>query len=184
MDEKEVMDTQAQAQPVQDTAPETKQEEKFFTQADLDRIINDRLKSERRKADEKAAEAARKAQAEEAEKNGEWKVLAEQRQAELEKLADMLKVKELNELRMTIAKKVGIPDALAVRLIGETEDDIMADAVNLFSTLPKPTSSVTVGNSTNPSIAPKLTRESISRMSPDEINRNWEAVAAAMQDNR
>jgi len=63
-----------------------KKEEKTFTQAELDAIIDDRLKRERKKADD-ATEKARKAAEEEAlKKNQEWQKLAETRATEIDTL--------------------------------------------------------------------------------------------------
>jgi len=63
-----------------------KKEEKTFTQAELDAIIDDRLKRERKKADD-ATEKARKAAEEEAlKKNQEWQTLAEKRATEIDTL--------------------------------------------------------------------------------------------------
>jgi len=62
-------------------------DEKKFSQAELDAIIDDRLKRERKKSED-AAEKARKAAEEEAlKKNQEWQELAETRATELESLA-------------------------------------------------------------------------------------------------
>lgn len=61
--------------------------DKLFTQADLERAIDDRLKRERAKNEAAAAKA--KADAEEADKvkQGEWQKLAEERKTQLEQVA-------------------------------------------------------------------------------------------------
>jgi hypothetical protein len=60
-----------------------KEEEKLFTQAQLDALIDDRLKRERKKAETAAELARKKAEADALEKNQEWQKLAEQRATEL-----------------------------------------------------------------------------------------------------
>lgn len=62
------------------------QEEKKFSQAELDAIIDDRLKRERKKSDDAAEKARRKAEEEALTKNQEWQKLAETRATELENL--------------------------------------------------------------------------------------------------
>lgn len=131
-------DAQPEATATGTTAPETKQEEPRFTQAQLDQIIKERLAAERRKADEKADQARKAAEIEAAAKNGEWEKLAKQREAELAKLSGDLKARELNDLKRGIAEKIGLPSQLAARLVGETAEDIEADAKALLETLPKP----------------------------------------------
>jgi len=61
----------------------TPPEPRRFTQAEVDAIIEDRLKREKRKAEEAAEAARQQAAAEAAAKNGEWQKLAEQREREL-----------------------------------------------------------------------------------------------------
>lgn len=57
-------------------------QEKKFTQAELDAIIQDRLRRAEEKAAKEQREAKEKADREAAEKNGEWKTLAEAREKE------------------------------------------------------------------------------------------------------
>lgn len=56
-------------------------------QAEVDRIIKDRLAREKKKGDEAAEQARKAAEAEALAKNQEWQKLAEQRQAELDEKA-------------------------------------------------------------------------------------------------
>lgn len=60
-------------------------EEKKFSQADVDRIVTERLQREQEKSRKTAEEAKQKAEAEAAAKNGEWQKLAEARAQELAK---------------------------------------------------------------------------------------------------
>jgi phage-related minor tail protein len=86
--------------------------------------------AKRRKAME-AAEAETKAQADA--KLSEMEKLAK-RAAELEA---KLQAKERADNQRTVAEKVGIPLVLASRLIGNTPEELEADAKALLETLPK-----------------------------------------------
>ena len=76
----------------------------------------------------------------------EWQTLAEQRAAEIAKLADQLKQKEVDVLRVRVAAEfhLNVPldedggETLADRLRGTTEDELRADAQKLAKLLPKP----------------------------------------------
>jgi uncharacterized protein YdaU (DUF1376 family) len=134
--------TETQQQPEQAASTATAQEqatgvEARFTQADVDRMIKERLERERRKAEDSTAKAKADAEAEAAKKNGEYGKLAEQYKAELEKAQADLKARDLLDRKRAIAEKVSLPAALASRLIGETDEEIEADAVALLATIPK-----------------------------------------------
>jgi len=83
----------------------------------------------------------------------------------------------LAELRLKAARMAGLPEDLAVRLNGETEDELTVDALALARSIPK---SQAVISATNPAIPPRLTEQAIKGMTPDEINKNWAAVGAAL----
>ncbi|MEU6204585.1 hypothetical protein ABZ814_13470 [Micromonospora musae] len=116
-------------------APETAQS--TFTQADVDRIVADRLGRERGKyADYDQLKA----------KAGEFDKLAEAQKTEAEKSAERLTAAErkaadaeLSSLRLDVAldkAPEGMPVAqvrkLARRLTGTTKDELEADAAELF----------------------------------------------------
>lgn len=82
------------------------------------------------------AERKQKTEADLAEQNN-FKQLLENRNKEY---AD-LQTEVLKERRMRIGLAAGLPEALAQRLIGNTEDEIKADAEKVKSTLPQPTPS-------------------------------------------
>lgn len=92
------------------------------------------LDSERKSADEKRLADQQ-----------EWQTLAEQRAAEIAKLTDQLKQKEVDVLRVRVAAEFGLnvpldedgSETLADRLRGDTEDAIRADAQKLAKLLPK-----------------------------------------------
>lgn len=71
------------------TPPEPKgdkkgdEKDKQFSQADVDRIVRERLDRAKKQADTEAANAKKKADEEALAKQGEWKALAEQREKEL-----------------------------------------------------------------------------------------------------
>lgn len=57
--------------------------EKTFTQADVDRMVGERLAEEKRRAEQRSAEATKKTKEEALKQAGEWQALAEQRGQEL-----------------------------------------------------------------------------------------------------
>ena len=61
--------------------------EKLFTQADLDKLIDDRIKREREKAKTQADKAAKEAEEKRQIEQGEFQKLAEERKTQLEQLA-------------------------------------------------------------------------------------------------
>lgn len=93
----------------------------------------------------KEAEAATKA--EQARKDAELSE-AEKLQKELAEARGKLKSLELGNLKREAAMKAGLPEALALRLQGETAEELEADAAELAKTLPKKTAAA-VG-ATNP----------------------------------
>jgi len=87
------------------------QEEKKFSQAELDAIIDDRLKRERKKSEDATEKARKKAEEEALTKNQEWKTLAETRATEI---ADLTKEKaELEPFKEQAEKyKAALDDQL------------------------------------------------------------------------
>jgi DNA repair exonuclease SbcCD ATPase subunit len=49
----------------------------------------------------------------------------------------LLKQKDRQELQRKVAKEVGLPEGLASRIAGETEDEMTADALSVLELLPK-----------------------------------------------
>lgn len=82
-----------------------------------------------------AAEADKRKTAE-LEANKEFEALAGQYKAELEALRGEVKSRDLALLRTRIGTELGLPAALAERLIGEDEDSIRADAEKVKAALP------------------------------------------------
>lgn len=107
-------------------------ENKTFSQADVDRIVNERLKRERDKNAEKYGdydELKAKAQAADTSKS-EMTKLAEWLAASEKKTADM----EARALRMEVAQAKGLTAAQAKRLSGSTKEELEADADELLET--------------------------------------------------
>lgn len=98
----------------------------FASEADfqkaLDEKLKDRLERERKKSEEAAKKAADDAKAEAAKKNGEWQVLAEQREKELGDLQAKLSEFEPTQQRLQRysealqknleAQRTGLPDPI------------------------------------------------------------------------
>jgi hypothetical protein len=70
--------------PASSSGDDPKTTDKTFTQADLDRIVKERLADSQRRAEQKAAADKRAAEEKALADNAEWKTLADQRAAELE----------------------------------------------------------------------------------------------------
>lgn len=126
----------AGAAPDAGTAPATageqaKQEEKKFTQSDMNRAIQERLAEEKRRA-ERAAEEKRLAEA------GEYSKLLEQERARAAELESQLKQRERALLADRIGRRHNLPEPLIDRLRGETESELEADAKELAKLLPAP----------------------------------------------
>lgn len=130
-------DEQTQTATTGDTTGQTA--EKTFTQADVDRIVRERLQREQGKADQLAQKAREEEAAKALAEQGKYKELFEKQQKELEAAAAKVKAMELQTLRQTVATKVGLPAAFVDRLRGETEAEIEADAKAILAIIPKPT---------------------------------------------
>lgn len=120
-------------QETMDTATKEEQQERTFTQAELDAIVSDRIKRERAKYsdyDEIQEKAKKFDEAEEAGKSELQKATerAEGLQARLDALT---KANEIREIRERVATETGVP---AYLLTGDTEDVCrkLAEGINAF----------------------------------------------------
>lgn len=113
--------------------------DKTFAQADVDRIVKERLQREQGKAEQLAQKAREEAEARALAEQGKYKELFEKQQADLQAAADRVKALELQTLRNNVSIKVGLPAAFVDRLRGETEAEIEADAKSILAIIPKPT---------------------------------------------
>jgi len=99
--------------------------------------INDELKqlrAEQTKAGKAQADAERKA----AEEQGKFKELYEKALTEAETERNARQTSELATLKNSVARAVGLPEKLALRLQGATAEEITADAKSILAELPKP----------------------------------------------
>lgn len=136
----------ANTTPAEAPAAEEAQEqtaEKKYTQADIDRIIGERiagvrskyadyddLKVRAAKADE--LEAAQLSEVERAVKR------AEQAEADLKAEQERVAQAELAALKLRVGTEKGLPSALIDRLSGNDAESIAADADAILAALPKP----------------------------------------------
>ena len=140
-DESNAQEQQAQApeQPTAgDTQPVAAQAERTFTQADVDRIITERLTKEKAKAESMATKAREDAERKAAEEQGKFRELYEAAQQRIAETEARLKSAEIASIKREVAGKLNMPQALANRLQGGTLEEIEADAKELMAALPKP----------------------------------------------
>lgn len=126
--------TQTGAEPGQQTETAAS-----FTQADVERIVKERLARAESKAAEREQRARADAEAKALAEQGNFKTLYEKLQAEAAAKDAQLKALERKQLAGGVAARVGLPTALAERLQGETEEELEADAKALLAAIPKPT---------------------------------------------
>ena len=100
-----------------------------------------------RKENAKHRTANREAERKAAEEAGQFKTLYEQTMAELETLKADAAKRGREALLHRVAKTAGLPDDLADRLRGETEDELLADAKAMAKRLAVPAPST---GATNP----------------------------------
>jgi hypothetical protein len=138
-----------------DNQPEQQaQPERTFTQADVDRIINERIAKERSKAETMAAKAREEAERKAAEEQGEYQKLYQAAQKRIEETEARLKASEIASIKREVATRLNMPVALANRLQGEDEATIEADAKELMAALPKPVAP-NINSGTGNGAAPK-----------------------------
>lgn len=109
-----------------------------FTQADVDRLIGERIAKERTKAEQLATKAREEAERKAAEEQGKYQELYEAAQRRIADTEAKLKAAEIAGIKREVAARHNMPAALANRLQGETAEDIEADAKELMAALPKP----------------------------------------------
>lgn len=98
--------------------------------------VNERMKAAETAL--KALESEReKAAAKEAQERGEFEALWKAEQERVAELEARLKANEISMLRRDVGQEVGIPAPLIDRLVGETRDELLADARQLSESLPK-----------------------------------------------
>lgn len=167
----------------------TQQQSKTFTQEELEKIIAERLKREREKYKDyeqlkKAAEELQKIK--ESQMSEQEKLQMRLAEIEREKLE---RERELAELKTALVKQkvlteLGLPLSLADRIFGTTEEEIRQDAEELKKLLGLQ-ANTKIGAGTNPAGGGKgtrtFTKAEIERMTPEEINKNWDAIQEALK---
>jgi len=146
----------------------TQDDEKKFTQADVDRIVGERLPKEKAKYTDydqlKANLDAAKAE------NDKLK-------SKLDENKDSLR----KALKIEVATAHNLPEAMAERLQGESKEELETDAKTLSESLgPGPS----VGSRTNPpqDKTKPFTRADIKSMSSSEITENWDQISQQLKD--
>jgi hypothetical protein len=148
------------------------EDEKTFTQADVNRIVSDRLREEKERHGDNEALRAENATLKES-------LLSEQtaRQA-LEAKASL---KEEVELKAKIAKEVNLPEGLIPLITGKSEDEIRSNMKIMVASIgPGPA----IGAATTPATpAPtRYTRAQIDQMAPEDIEKNWATIEKQIAD--
>jgi hypothetical protein len=154
-------------------------EDKKFSQTDVDEIVKDRLAREKAKyADYDQIKAELEAtRASHAELKAENTAL----KADLADRDGKLRDSETRAMKAEIAKAAGLPEGLADRLQGTTPEELEADAKRLAEAMgPGPA----VGAGTAPPVEAKrpLTRADIKKMTPEEITANWPQIKSQLKD--
>jgi len=133
-----------------------------FTQEKLDSIISERLFRERDKHTETINSLT----------------------AERDNLRGELESTKLNTLKADLLSKAGISQEWAPKIAGKSQAEMESEIASFKQLIenskpaPEPIGSDTNPANTKPVI---ITRESIKRMSPSQINENWEAVQKALK---
>ena len=157
MTEQENQETQEQTST---EAQPDKNSEKKFSQAELDKIIKERLERESTKRKEAEDKIKEQAEREALAKNQEWEKLAKKREDELAEALQKIKAHELNELRSKAAAKYQLPLEIAERLRGETLEELEKDAESLKALIPDAKQQGKL-NATNPGSGGKQVGETI-----------------------
>jgi hypothetical protein len=120
-------------------------DDRKFTQSDVDRLIQQRLNEEKEREKRRTAAARREAEANAASKSGEWEGIAKnlerelaERETEIEQLKKDLGQKALDSIRVRVAMRHKLPEALVLRLQGTDEASIERDARELAKLIAPP----------------------------------------------
>lgn len=141
---------------------------KLLTQEEVERILKERLERERKKYADYPT----------------LKKKAEEYEAKLEELEKMLleRETELESVRLEAKKRdavlrAGLPLELADRVLGTTDEEIAQDVERLKQLF---SANKSIGIPTNPATPAgaqiEITRETIEKMTPDEIIKHWDVI--------
>lgn len=118
-------------------------DERRFTQADIERI-----------AEQRVAEAARRAEQEREEQRlleeGKYQELLARERTRVQELERSLAQQKLELVRTRVAQRHVLPELLASRLQGETEEELDADARRLADLMNRPTVAPPAASPANP----------------------------------
>lgn len=134
-------------------------DEKKFTQADVDRIVQNRVDREKEKIT----------------------ALTNENETLKEKIAEYEKV-NLDTLKAKVATDLKLPPNLASRLQGKDEKELKADAEALLKDLkPDDKKKGGAGNPPGDKDETPITRESIKAMTPEEVRANLPKIKEALK---
>lgn len=150
----------------------TIEDEKKFTQADVDRIVSERLQREREKYSDYEAVKA---------ENATLKTSLATEQSERKTLEVKLATRDETDLKSKIATEEKLPAKLIPLITGKTEAEIRAAMKLMVESIgPGPA----IGSETNPanSATQRFTREQVAAMKPEDITKNWKTIEAQLAD--
>lgn len=114
--------------------------EKRFSQADIDRIVKERIDRERKKAEEAIAKEREEAERKKLEEANEFKSLYEKAQADLEATRKEAEQTKLESLRTNLLANAGYTgeqlDRVRKYIVGANEDEIKASLEELKQDIP------------------------------------------------
>lgn len=123
-----------------DKTPDGGDDEVTYTKAQINQMIQERLKREREKQEEKLAAEKAEAERKRLEENQEFKSLADQYKAELDKAKEDARLAELNSKRTTLLVKAGYNEEQVLRygkfVEGETDEELEAAVEQLKKDVP------------------------------------------------
>lgn len=142
--------TETKVAPV---VPEVKTEEANTETVAISKVEFDKMQAALKDANKEAAARRKRLdelEAAEAKRKEAEMTEAQKAEAKIKELEAKAKQYERKELQQTVAAKVGLPANLATRLMGDTEEELEADAKALLETLPKPDDKKPSPGPTNP----------------------------------
>lgn len=112
-----------------------------YTQADIDRIVGERLAREKQKAEKAVEQAKAEAERKKLEEAQEYKALYEKTQAELEQVRTAAKQAELDALKRQLLSEAGFKSeeiAESIGFITGDDEETVKDAVERFKRVAGP----------------------------------------------
>ncbi len=148
------------------------EDEKTFTQADVDRIVTERLRREKETHGDNAALIA---------ENATLKESLASEKALRSGLEAKVALRDAADLKAKIAAEEKLPQGLISLITGETEDEIRSNMKIMVASIgPGPA----IGAETTPATpAPmRFTRAQIDQMAPEDIEKNWATIEKQIAD--